>query len=180
MKMNKLTILMIAVVAIGVFALPSSLSVGAGQHKFTTVQSAGAVNAFCSQCHGGADAIASELALSNNSKVSLFGAKIHASQTCGSCHAITGGYATAINTGIDYQSEEHAAALPSCLKCHASKINTVGKELANATAEAHFNFKSATDDDIQCIACHTAVTKTGSITYSYNAGQTVSGLKIGN
>src|SRR3989304_8800689 len=147
MKMNKLTILMIAVVAIGVFALPSSLSVGAGQHKFTTVQSAGAVNAFCSQCHGGADAIATELSQSDNSKVSSFAAKIHVSQTCGSCHAITEGYANA-GSGIDVQGDEHAAKLPSCLKCHASKINTVGKELANATAEAHFNFKSAVDDDI--------------------------------
>jgi len=32
--MKKLTILMIAVVAIGVFALPTTLSIGAGQHQF--------------------------------------------------------------------------------------------------------------------------------------------------
>lgn len=183
MKMTKLSIIMVAVVALGVFGLPTMLSVGTGQHNFTTVQSGSAddVKAFCYRCHSASDSVSAELLQSGNGPLLSAGVgtgKIHNSQWCGDCHALSGGYA------FDIIQDQHAAILPSCLKCHSGPgsgagLHDVTPELANSS-EAHVNFVFATDNDLQCIACHTAVSKTGAITYTYNSGQTFgANFKIG-
>jgi cytochrome c553 len=198
MKMKKLTILMIAVVAIGIFALPTTLSVGAGQHKFLQ---AGTVSGgqtdlvvFCAQCHSTDTLKSSEIDQSdknlyyNQTDTSRIHSSLFAPGAggCASCHAIDGGYAQTVGGVRDPTNKvQHAAALPSCLKCHTSGTNRtlmtkdVMLEL-NAPTEAHKNFKTSADDDIQCIGCHTAVTKSGAVSYSYGPGQNFNGLQIGN
>lgn len=194
MKMKKLTILMIAVVAIGIFALPTTLSIGAGQHKFlqagTTAGGQTDLVDFCAQCHSTDTLKSGEIDQSDNNL--YYGtpdsSKIHSSLFapgaggCASCHAIDGGYAQEIGGVRDPTNKvQHAAALPSCLKCHAAGPNLATKDVTlelDATTEAHKNFKS-TDDDIQCIGCHTAVTKSGAVSYTYSPAVTTNGLTIG-
>jgi hypothetical protein len=185
MKMTKLTIFMLAVVAIGIFALPSTLSVGVGQHKFRTygtVETDGA--AFCAQCHKSGDTVSNELLASDTRDTAAMGYggigdKIHSSIWCGDCHEITEGYEVAA------VSTEHAAKNPSCLKCHGAGntygYNDVTVELSQLT-ESHKNFVVAGDDDVQCIACHTYVTKEGTITYTFDTsfGVVSKGLTIGS
>lgn len=200
MKMKKLTILMIAIVAIGVFALPTSLSIGQGQHKFLQAGSTGAgqtdLVAFCAQCHSTDTLKSSEIDQSDTNL--YYGSpndvtKIHSSLFapgaggCASCHAIDGGYAQQIGGVRDPTNKvQHAAALPSCLKCHTTGYpggNLMTKDVMlelNAGTEAHKNFATASpDDDIECIGCHTAVTKSGAVSYTYSPAVDVLGLTIG-
>jgi len=45
------------------------------------------------------------------------------------------------------------------LKCHAGAGAYQKDVIIELNNDAHAGFTSATDDDIQCIGCHTAVTK---------------------
>lgn len=196
MKISKLTILMIAVVAIGIFALPGAFSVNTGQHNFRQIDPANP-DAFCNQCHGGPDSVATELNLSQNG---LYNGKIriHSTQNCGDCHQLTQGY----GTSAPGSKTEHAAIIPSCLKCHSFATNDgisdraglgfdVPTEL-NGTKEAHAPFwaaskaanttDAANTDDLACLGCHTAVPKSGSIVYDYTITHTynLAGLTIGS
>ncbi len=128
MKNKKLVILMIAVVAIGVFALPTTLSVGQGQHKFRQAGSAETdLVTFCGQCHGATDALyTTEIAQSDHSV--LYGdegagtTRVHGSLFlpgalgCAACHEISTNYGDVTQLG---SKVEHAAKIPSCRKCHA-------------------------------------------------------------
>ena len=135
---------MIAVVAIGIFALPMTLSVGVGQHKFRTYGTTETTGAqFCGQCHKSGDTVSNELLSSDTRDTAAMGyaasgTKIHSTLWCGDCHAITQGYEQAA------ASTEHAAKNPSCLKCHGTGntlgFNQVNLELAQTT-ESHKNFK---------------------------------------
>lgn len=195
MKMKKLTILMIAVIAIGFFALPTMLSIGAGQHKFlqagTTANGQTDLVVFCNQCHSTDTLKSSEI---DQSDTNLYygtpdTSKIHSSLFapggggCAACHSIDGGYAQEVG-GVrnPVNKIQHAAALPSCLKCHTAGDNLATKDVMlelNAVTEVHRNFKTSADDDIQCIGCHTAVTKSGSVSYTYSPAVTTNGLTIG-
>src|SRR4030066_1628490 len=196
MKMKKLTIFMIAVVAIGIFALPTTLSVGAGQHKFlqagTIAGGQTDLVAFCDQCHSTDTLKAGEIDQSDTNlyygtpDTSLIHASLFAPGAggCASCHAIDGGYAQEVGGARDPPKKvQHAASLPSCLKCHTAGPNLATKDVMlelNAPTAAHKDFKTAADDDIQCIGCHTAVTKSGAESYTYGPGQNFNGLQIGN
>jgi len=194
MKMGKLAILMIAVVAIGFFALPASLSVGTGQHKFRQANSLDTdLVTFCGQCHGATDTIFPNEINQSDHNV-LYGTRdvtrIHSSlfgpgqAGCASCHEITGGYSRA--DPANPAKVEHAAKIPSCLKCHAAGTDLITVDVLvelNATTEAHRNFKNIPGDaqnDIYCIGCHTYVDKRGAIEYSYEPGVMFRGLSIGN
>ncbi len=187
MKNKKLVILMIAVVAIGVFALPTTLSVGQGQHKFRQAGSAETdLVTFCGQCHGATDALyTTEIAQSDHSV--LYGdegagtTRVHGSLFlpgalgCAACHEISTNYGDVTQLG---SKVEHAAKIPSCRKCHAAGPDLITNDVAvelGVTTEAHRNFAAAdatsgTQNDLSCIGCHTYVTKSGQITYSYEPG----------
>ena len=186
---------MLATIVIGT-GMATTLSVGAGQHKFLQAgtTSAGQTDlvTFCGQCHS-TDTIKSDEIDQSDTNL-YYGtpgtSKIHSSLFssgsggCASCHEIDGGYAQEVG-GIRNPDNkvQHAASLPSCLKCHTSGNNLATKDVMlelNAPTEAHKNFKTVADDDIQCIGCHTAVTKSGAVSYNYDTGQTISGLQIGN
>lgn len=172
MKNMKITMLMIAVVAVGAFSLPSVLSVGTGQHTFVN-----GTQVSCNKCHtDSGDKIMTELALSNvtmyNTLGTGIGVRIHALDgngitSCKSCHALA-----APTLG------DHTGVLkkPSCSTCHGG----VNAELLD-TDEAHKALNTSVGN-MGCIGCHTTVTVTGSPTYSYSANNTVpvAGLYIGN
>ena len=183
MKKSQLIILMIAVVAIGLFALPSTFSYAGSMHTFKQIDptSPTTIDAFCNKCHAGN--VPTQLAASDpglyQGKV-----KIHSTIGCQGCHQITGG-PNGSGYGKDAASTEHAARLPSCLDCHKVGglelilTGDAGTEI-RATTEAHKNFLFTADDDLECIGCHTEVTRTGLVTTTFSsAARTYANLTIG-
>lgn len=175
---------MVAVIAIGLFALPSTFSYSGSMHTFKQIDptSEATINTFCLKCHTGD--ISTQLAASDNG-LYQGGVKIHSSIGCQGCHQITR-TAGANGYGVEAASTEHAARLPTCLDCHLAtgilmQIGDAGTEI-RVTSEAHQNFKDPAnvDNDIECIGCHTDATRTGSVTTSMtSAPVTISGLTIG-
>lgn len=179
---------MLAVIAIGLFALPTTFSYTGAMHTFQQIDptSEDTINDFCLKCHSGA--IATQLAASNNGLYNG-GTPIHRSIGCQGCHQIT---STVNGPGYNQgaASTEHAARLPTCLDCHnggvapsgSTSLMTIGDagHEIRAGTEAHRNFMSASDNDIECIGCHTATTRTGTVSTSVSSpAVTVSGLTIG-
>lgn len=175
---GKLTLVMIAVVAIGVFALPSVMSVGTGQHQFVN-----GTNVDCNKCHTNTgDAVNAELQSSDTTMYTTLGAAvgdpIHALDgvgtvgSCKDCHYLKVGPITGTeHTGVTRQ--------PLCgADCHTNVL-TAGQtgELAGAD-EPHSGFSS--EGNAGCVGCHTAVTVAGSPSYSYSGSITSLGLTIGD
>ena len=170
-NMGKLTLIMVSVVAIGIFALPSVMSVGTGQHTFNNGT---AVD--CNKCHANAgDAVNSELLASGLTMYTTLGTsagnKIHAMDDaglvgqCKDCHKLAAGPRTTDHTGVTMK--------PVCTVCHTN----VNGELAGA-AEPHAGFAST--GNAGCLGCHTAVSVAGSPSYTYSVSVTAVGLTIGN
>lgn len=184
MKRNKLIIVMISVIAIGLFALPSTFSYSGSMHTFKQIASGNEadVNAFCLKCHTGD--ISTQLAASDNGLYYPNTPKIHSTIGCQGCHQITSDGTTGQGYAVAAASEEHAARLPTCLDCHIAtgnlmQVGDAGNEIRVGT-EAHQNFMSAGDNDIECIGCHTDATRTGMVTTSMTSTPvTISGITIG-
>jgi nitrate/TMAO reductase-like tetraheme cytochrome c subunit len=171
MKTSQKLILMIMLTSSVVsISMTQAFSVGTGQHQFRTIDMINPQQ-FCSKCHGSNDGINAELSTSGNGNYNG-GIRIHSTQTCVSCHQITQGY----NTAFQGQKSEHAATIPTCLKCHNTVMMfNVTQELSN-THEAHNTFR----DDVACIGCHTSVKVQGAVSYTLTSGQNTHGLKIGD
>lgn len=191
MKRNKLIIVMISIIAIGLFALPATFSYSNDMHTFKQVDPTNAttINNFCLKCHD--DTIKTQLDASDTGLYTNLDGTIHSSIGCQGCHQIT-------TTVVDQQNgygkgmvtTEHAARLPSCLECHSGETGIVGVTKLMAvgdaahelmvSSEAHKNFNTTTDNDIQCIGCHTLTPVTGTVSASISSPPVeISGLTIG-
>jgi len=172
---TKLLLLLITVSIIGV-GMPAAFSLGSGQHQFNQIDPENP-DAFCEKCHGASDSVKAELASSGNG-IYNGGLKIHSQVGCADCHALTNGYGT--STGDS--KNQHAATIPTCIKCHGGTNAVMGFNVArelNNSKEAHNAF-GAEADDVACIGCHTGVAVSGSVSYTYSGTQTRFGLSIGN
>ncbi len=179
---NKVIIVMIAVVAIGAFALPSVMSVGLGQHTFknaNTIRSAD-ITQNCQKCHGtsAGGGVAAELGRSDtNWQYGTVGVtKIHSSLNCGQCHAYN---------ALDTVTHTKITGRPVCVDCHGASqyngVQNVWAELGQST-EAHNGLANATamDRNAGCMGCHTAVGVSGSIAFTYDGpAYSVGGLTVG-
>ena len=155
---EKTILLLLAVMAIGMFALPSTLAMYTGQHDFVN-----GTNVDCMKCHGAGDIIGNE----------LNGSDMHVNFSCRDCH----GYQS---VNISYSpntnnSTGHAATLGvMCLDCHAgtgatslgiADMDGNGVSITdefNMSTAAHndmFDFYNQASEDLDhmCIACHTTV-----------------------
>lgn len=133
---NKTIVLVVAVLAIGLFVMPTVLSMFTGQHAFVEK-----VDTNCIKCHA---AEGDELAA---------GATYHnfgqgGNEACKMCHDKTNTIAG---------EDGHAAVTLPCVYCHSDIIGELNK-----TQEAHTEFaEAAINDTLQeganeaCIACHT-------------------------
>jgi hypothetical protein len=128
MNSNKVALMLIAVVAVGIFALPSTMSLFAGQHVWYHLNESGN-QVPCEKCHA---EIFEELALSNF-HIGWGGAGYGNDTTadredCHACHRtdarITygeGGFADGNGTvGI----QAHAASVVACMMCHEYNAST--------------------------------------------------------
>jgi len=140
---NKTLVLVVAVLAVGLFVLPSALSLFAGQHTFGAK---GDVK--CSKCHGPEYG---EIEAGSAHKTSEFGT---GDARCKQCHQLEGVFDT---------TKQHASVSLPCIACHESGIYGVETELLNES-ESHRDFYLAalnssveTGGNEVCIACHTMV-----------------------
>lgn len=151
---SKILLLSIAVVAIGLFALPSTMSLFSGQHTFYSGE-----NVSCAKCHSD---VAQELTLSQAHTGASF--KTIGGQNCARCHTTSEGWnetgmnmsygqwraypykGTTLTGAVNVTA--HAAVTVECLACHgtsaanwnASKgISRVAAEI-QGSAEAHRGF----------------------------------------
>jgi len=171
MVRNKTLVLVCAVLAVGLFVLPSALSLFAGQHAFI-----GPSAVDCKKCHG---AEAAEMDAGGTSAP-------HNSLKCTSCHQTTA-------AGYD-KTLQHASISPQCIVCHSgtgsmhSGGGNVSAELLN-DAESHTEFYLGADaDDLEqganeaCIGCHTHIgvniTWERATTLAFTAGHTTAGWDI--
>ncbi len=115
----KFTLALVALVSIGVFALPSTVALFAGQHSFTNIDATGN-QIDCIKCH--ADV---------NSELTAVASAPHVNFTCEMCHRIEAGKAsgdsliyslvytdgtnnrTLVMSETDYQSGSFPASIPS-------------------------------------------------------------------
>lgn len=129
--LGKHSLLFFAVLAIGIFVLPNTISLFAGQHVWYDLTPDGN-NVPCEKCH--AD-IMDELISSG----------VHENLSCGGCHRTdTGvdGYADGSGTGAEPGKGAHAASTEECMLCHD------GRKLPNT------NFTHYYLDPSTCSQCH--------------------------
>lgn len=128
---NKTLVLVAAVLAVGLFVLPSVLSLFAGQHAFI-----GPKDVDCSKCHG---AEYDELAAGGP----------HRYFKCGACHQTP-------KAGFD-NATQHASISPPCVACH----DKVDDELLHANESHTEFYQGAMTSGLEtganeaCIGCHT-------------------------
>ncbi len=177
--------IIVAVIAIGIFALPGAISMFGGQHDWYDLLTGGN-QVPCVKCHANV-----------HEEISDTGP--HRNMSCSNCHR-TGnpaGYTYASGDGIGGTSgeEAHAASTVECLECHGGSVNSflVGEDImAYTTLEAGgFNLTTTSKDtgllaahqsfvqganeselmegeNEACIACHTYVAIDINWTNSYN------------
>ena len=167
---RKIVMLLIGIVAIGMFALPSTLAMYTGQHNFTNGS-----DVDCNKCHGSGDKIYDELDIN----------KVHGGFTCKTCHGFSTDESTLFASN---GSMGHAATTKvNCVGCHAELNKTWGNTSAtdiddiNVTTElnngAHKAFKDQIGDpDYACIACHTSVTVTGIVGINASSNTNITDL----
>lgn len=171
---NKILLLSVAILAIGLFAMPSTLSLFAGQHTFTK-----GINVGCERCH---QDIYDEMSGSKFGTSDAHGAaKLKACQGCHKTGDITG---ITLNKSqmVDYggspsgtynqnltNKSAHASVTMQCEGCHTG----VPAELMNFN-ESHGPFYNASRADSStngsdmlmgsneaCIGCHTHINVNG-------------------
>lgn len=191
-NMGKITLIMVAAVAIGAFALPSMLSAGGISHDYVN-----GTNVDCAKCHKTGDTIANAIAGSDKALYGLAaggdpdglnaksadgyvkGDTIHGNMvnSCKGCHELTG-----LGTGNTLSPNTHTkVSYPSCVTCHGHVVN---QEYGIPTStDVHSDFQvsaNGIDQDAPCIGCHTGSAVVGTITYNMNRATTqVSGLTFG-
>ncbi len=109
MNSRKFVLVAIAVVAIGLFALPSSISLFSGQHTWYNL-SEGSNDVPCEKCHA---EIGDEMQSDDNGA--------HEDLTCAMCHRtlLTNyTYGSGFGSGSTPGIEAHAAAVVQCMDCH--------------------------------------------------------------
>lgn len=158
MDTKKLALMAIAIVAVGIFALPSTLSLFAGQHVWYDIGDDG--NQIpCKKCH--ADVYEEYLltgvhgTLSGGASSNVTGADPDAA--CGACHRLDSitnpnaamTFGSGDGTGSTAGEEAHAAAVISCMACH--QLNNTGSYPAaggfNQTAFVYSTNFNYTDSD---------------------------------
>lgn len=171
--MRKIGLILVAAIAIGMFALPATMAYFTGQHTFVYGNPLrappGSEYVLCTKCH--AD-IGTEF---------TSGVHADAGMICNDCHVTT-----AMNGTSTYQNPSskvgHASVAVECMDCHDGGV---GPQVGNGSAHditssgaAHKDFFAAAlaNTDMNngyneaCIACHTHT----SVTISWAAGTNMS------
>ena len=178
--MNKKIWLTVAVIAIGIVVLPTTIAMFAGQHNFydTITNPTSAVP--CLKCH---QDVYDEITTPGSGAVNAVHAGLSSGGGCDACHATIAPGKEGLTRGVNGQF--HAAAAPACLDCHGSTGPGLSADtIVNGTAEVHKAFvnQSFTAQFLKganeaCISCHTHIivniTWTKATTITFNSTETV-------
>ena len=158
--MKSIGLVLIATIAIGLFAMPATMAYFTGQHTFT-----GGADVQCSKCHG---AIEDEFLNANNT--------VHESMICNDCHVTTNMNNASMNPA---DKTGHASIAVECMDCHDSAVfaGPQAGSTPNANGDTHditspdaahgdwyqAALNDGNDDSLTpstganevCIACHT-------------------------
>lgn len=162
---NKLIILAIAIVAVGLVALPETLALFAGQHNWYGVDSTNATDMGvpCDKCH--ADVL-TQMTGSVATKGAHTGEGSGTLVTCYECHITSqtdtsaGGKSDPLLGGtpitVGGTGNIHAAAAPACMDCHGDNSVVAGTysygtappatSIYNGSNEAHKDFVNSAQD----------------------------------
>jgi len=157
MKLEKNLLLIIAIIAIGMFVLPTTLSMFAGQHSWYDPD--GGVP--CEKCHflereeltSGPHAVGYNTSIYNSSNAYTgYWSAATVDARCYGCHQASDSFDN---------NSQHAAVAVACIDCHP----WVASELSNESAahrDFYNNFSTSGSDYLQnankaCIGCHTHV-----------------------
>jgi hypothetical protein len=114
MDSKRIALLTVAICAIGIFALPGTVSLFSGQHSWYDL-SASQNDVPCEKCH---QDIADEMISEGNG--------VHCKMTCAMCHRTCFNnytYGSGNTSGSTPGKEAHAAATVECMDCHAASEN---------------------------------------------------------
>jgi hypothetical protein len=144
----KIGLVLAATIAVGMFALPTTMAYFTGQHDFMDPTSV-----MCSKCHGD---IGTELSAGN----------VHESLKCQACHVTTGMSGMGSNPNVTKSG--HASVAVECMDCHNAttggfpQAGPHGDHDITASTAAHNKwYLSALNSSVNyganevCIGCHT-------------------------
>ena len=134
MDTQKLALLALAVVVVGIFALPSTLSLFAGQHVWYDIGDEGN-QVPCKKCHADVyeefllSGVHKTLAEGSDANSSFLGTGYNVDTACGACHRVNLSeigwtFGSGDTDGSTPGKEAHAAAVISCMVCH--QLNNTG------------------------------------------------------
>ena len=142
---GKVIVLIVGLIAIGMFALPITLAMYTGQHSFIS-----GADVDCDKCHSGSDPIYGELASGGP----------HKDFTCKQCHGFESG-----NPNLNNGSMGHAATTSvTCVGCHSNTDYAGGPDgfdgdgitvIDELAVGAHQQLYTDIGEDA-CLACHTS------------------------
>ncbi len=115
MNANKIALLAIAIVAIGIFALPSTVSLFSGQHSWYGLDDPGN-QVPCEKCH--ADINDEMISGDNGVHTTLAGPGCDCHRVNATASRFGGNYASGDDTGSTPGTESHAAETIACMICH--------------------------------------------------------------
>jgi len=182
---NKMVILGIAILAVGLIALPETLALFADQHTWYGIDqgnSSGKYGVPCMKCHVD---VAQQIESAENA--------VHKNTGCEECHVVS---QLAKGDVVGGTGTIHAAAAPACMDCHGMTANLTGTyhytgapeatSIFIGTNEAHTEFVNNASSaallkgaNEACVGCHTHVavdiTWNKPTNLSFNAAVSITG-----
>ncbi len=181
MRGKQVILLSFAVVAIGLFVLPDTMSMFVGSHRWYSVRTASEQYKMCERCHiaevgewnanTGAHSAYSQLYAPNtgcfchqinDTRLSLWintsNVSVYGYEFFNESGSVNGSNSTSFQAGWRSKATPHAATTIYCVDCH---INSTAQ--LNNPNEAHSAFFNATklsgfnNSNTACMACHTMV-----------------------
>jgi hypothetical protein len=137
MNNSKFALVTIAVVAIGLFALPSSISLFSGQHAWYDLGNAGS-QVPCEKCHA-------------EIRDEMVSTGAHEGFTCECCHRTDAAVGSYAGESGETGTGAHAASTEDCMICH------------DFEAQGHLDYThDYIDPTVNCKACHPGFFGSGS------------------
>ncbi|KAF5432805.1 hypothetical protein C5S36_07830 [Candidatus Methanophagaceae archaeon] len=118
MDSKRIALLTVAICAIGIFALPGTVSLFSGQHSWYDLSDNAQNDVPCEKCH---QDIADEMISDGNG--------VHLKLTCSMCHRTPFNdyiYGSGYGDGSTPGKEAHAAAVVQCMDCHDHNVSKPG------------------------------------------------------